>query len=472
MKKYDLFKVLIITLLVVTLLSWIIPAGVYTNGSFTSLEQNAPIGLYDLFRLPFITPVTFIQFGILFLAIGGFYGVLNKTGVYSKLVEKVVDKVGKNKNRFLFITVILFSVLSSVIGLPNLLFVLVPFFIAIVLKLGYSKMTAFASTIGSILVGQIGSTFSFTIWGILRYVFELEMTDLIFARIILLAIITVLFILLIKKNISKENGLKSLFKSKDIPLYEEEKSKRSLIPLISISILTFLFLVICLYNWYYTFDINLFGEFYESMMTFKIGEFPIFAKLIGSVSEIGFFSNYDLSVILIISAIIIGWIYGLKINDILEGIGNGFKEMLKPALYAMLSCIVFASILNLSKVYGGEFISTIINKFVSGSENFSFIGTVGSSLVASVIYNDFPTLVTNLTGIFGVYDTNIIPVIAFVFQTMYALVMIIAPTSIYLLAGLSFLDIKYHEWLKYIWKYVLIIFGVVVVIAFLLTTLV
>ena len=129
MKKYDLFKVLIITLLVVTLLSWIIPAGVYTNGSFTSLEQNAPIGLYDLFRLPFITPVTFIQFGILFLAIGGFYGVLNKTGVYSKLVEKVVDKVGKNKNRFLFITVILFSVLSSVIGLPNLMFVLVPFFI-------------------------------------------------------------------------------------------------------------------------------------------------------------------------------------------------------------------------------------------------------------------------------------------------------------------------------------------------------
>ena len=93
MKKYDLFKVLIITLLVVTLLSWIIPAGAYVNGSFTSLEQNAPIGLYDLFRLPFITPVTFIQFGILFLAIGGFYGVLIDISDDTVIVE-----FGNNKN--------------------------------------------------------------------------------------------------------------------------------------------------------------------------------------------------------------------------------------------------------------------------------------------------------------------------------------------------------------------------------------
>ena len=92
MKKYDLLKVLGISLLVIVLMSWVIPAGYYSNGSFTSMETIAPIGLYDIVRMPAITIATFIQYGILFLAIGGFYGVLNKTGVYSKLVDNVVDK--------------------------------------------------------------------------------------------------------------------------------------------------------------------------------------------------------------------------------------------------------------------------------------------------------------------------------------------------------------------------------------------
>ena len=47
LKKYDLLKVLGITLLVVTLLSWVIPIGAYSNGAFKSLESTVPVGFIE-----------------------------------------------------------------------------------------------------------------------------------------------------------------------------------------------------------------------------------------------------------------------------------------------------------------------------------------------------------------------------------------------------------------------------------------
>lgn len=479
MKKYDLLKVLGITLLIVALISWVIPAGYYSNGTFTSLKSTATIGLFDLFRLPVISIVTFIQYGLLFLTIGGFYGVLNKTGAYSKLVENLVSKI-KNKYAFLIFTIILFAVLTSLIGSINLLFVLVPFFVTILLKLGYSKITAFASTIGSLLVGQIGTTLGFGIWGYLKYIYGVEMTDLILARAILLVIVVTLFIIVIKKTAAKEIIKPKNSKKKedvkevkiDVPLYKEKSTKKSVMPLVVITIITFIVLLIGTYNLYIAFDNEFFTNISETVMSFKIGDYPLFSNLIGNVSELGFFSNYDIIVILLITATIIGWIYNLKLNDIFDGFKDGFKEMLKPALYSMLACVVFTAFLNMANTIGGDYIYTIINKFISGSEQFSLSGTIGSGLVAGFAYNDFYTMVGSLSEIFGLYDANIIPVIAFIFQTMYSIVMVIAPTSIFLLAGLSYLDIPYKDWVKYIWKFLLIVFGIVVLIAFMLTTLV
>lgn len=479
MKKFDLLKVLGITLLVVVLISWVVPAGAYSKGTFSSLGSTVTIGLYDLFRLPVITIVTFIQYGLLILAIGGFYGVLNKTGVYSKIIDKIVSKVGKNKTKFLIATIILFAILVSVVGLPTLMFVLVPFFVAVLLKLGYSKITSFASTVGSILIGQIGTTFGFTIWGFLKYIYGVEMTDLLFARLILLVVVVVLFVMIIRKDttktiekVKKSKKIEQVKEEVMIPLYEESSSKRGIAPLVIISLLAFVILLVGSYNWYYAFDISFFGDLHESIVDFEISGYPIFKNLLGNVSEIGFFSNYDLIVILLISAMIIGWVYSLKLNDIIDGLKNGFKVMLKPALYAMLSSVVFAALLNMSNSYGADFVYTIIKTFISGSEQFSLSGTIGSGLVAGFAYNDFYTMVANLSGAFGAYDSNMIPVIAFIFQTMYSIVMVIAPTSIFLLAGLSYLDIPYKEWVKYIWKFLLVVFGIVVVIAFILTTLV
>ena len=77
MKKNSILKALGLTFAIVILLSWVIPAGTYTNGAYTATGSTSPIGLYDFLRLPVLTLATFVQYGLFFLAIGGFYGVLS-----------------------------------------------------------------------------------------------------------------------------------------------------------------------------------------------------------------------------------------------------------------------------------------------------------------------------------------------------------------------------------------------------------
>lgn len=490
MKKDSILKALGITFLVVVLLSWVIPAGSYSYGTYTASGSTNPIGLYDFLRVPVLTLINFLQCGLIFLAIGGFYGVLNQTGSYSNIVNNISKKWSKNKKKFLIITVILFSVLTSLTGLTDLMFILVPFFVAILLKLGYNKLTAFTSTVGSILVGNVGCTMGFNVWGYLKSYFSLNMTTLIFARIILLVMAVALLIIMLSKTTketskisTKEKDSKESKKTKEstktkevkevkeeIPLFEDKKGKKSSLPLIILTALLFVLIAVGGYNWYYSFNIEFFNNIYENVSAFEIAGYPIINNLLAldNAPVLGYFQSYDITIILMIASLIIGWTYNVKIKDILSSFVKGAKEMLLPTIYAVLSYVVYACVLNVS---GESFVSTIINKFIDSS-SFSFLGTVGTSLVASFVYNDFSALLNVTVSLFTSNDSNVIPIIAFIIQGMFGIISLVAPTSVYLLAGLSYLDISYKEWIKHIWKYALILFGIIIVVAFILTTLI
>ena len=51
-------------------------------------------------------------------------------------------------------------------------------------------------------------------------------------------------------------------------------------------------------------------------------------------------------------------------------------------------------------------------------------------------------------------------------QVLHGIVMMIIPTSILLVAGLSYMKISYKEWFKYIWKYLLevLVIGIIIFI--------
>ena len=99
MKKYNLFKVILITIGIVALLTWLIPASNYGDTGVVLGEVNM-VGIWKLFTY-FVrvkqnrgAPIVFV------LIVGGFYGILNITGVYKQLIERIVRKFRKLEKYF------------------------------------------------------------------------------------------------------------------------------------------------------------------------------------------------------------------------------------------------------------------------------------------------------------------------------------------------------------------------------------
>lgn len=476
MKKYDLLKVLGISFLVLVVLSWIIVPGTLASGEFAKAETTAPLGLFDLFRLPVITIGTFFQYGIIILLIGGLYGVINKTGVYSSLVEATKKRFEKKSNKFLIITMISFIVLSSLTGLTWVLFILVPFFVAVILSLNYKKVTALAATVGAIILGSMGCTYGFGINGYIINLLSLDVSYEIITKIALLVVISIIYITFVIKTSTleqpkedKKKGKKAEKKetaSLDIPLYvkEENTKKRSAVPLIVFVLFAVVLLLVGMYNFFYSIGFEGFQDFHTKVTEFEIGGYAIFAKILGTVSALGYWSNYELSVIIILTTIIIALVYKVKLNDMLDGFTSGVKQMLLPALYAVLASIIFAFMVTTGTGY--TICDTITNWVLSITKNFNAATTALGAAVGSIFYNDFYYLVYSVTGYYqtNVTDAGNLEVVGIIYQAIYGLFMLFLPTSVALIAGLSYLKVSYKEWLKYIWKLLLALLLVVIIV--------
>ena len=108
MKKYSLLKALGICFFVLVVLSFIIPTGTLSLGTFTE-GTTEPIGFFEWFSAPLNTIINYGMYGIIFLLIGGLYGVLNKTGVYTNIIKSVKEKYKGKEKKFLTISILVFS---------------------------------------------------------------------------------------------------------------------------------------------------------------------------------------------------------------------------------------------------------------------------------------------------------------------------------------------------------------------------
>lgn len=537
MKKHNLLKVLGITFLVVLVLTWITPAGYYSSGEFVD-AGTAPLGFFDLARTPLIAIANLIQYGILFALIGGFYGVLAKTGVYLPMVDKIVSKWKGKEGRLLAILTIVFTIISAVTGLDLFLLVLTPFIASIVLGLGCDKISAMLVTIGSIIIGKIGSVYSTSVSFYSNQYLGLENNTDIWVRVVICLVVTALYTLFVvkrnKKNltVSKEEVVKEEVKKEkvvkktapkkvDTKVKAETKKesakktsakaptkkssakttttkkttakkttakkvstkkttkacakaadtivvkntkKKSIVPLVILLVLIAIIIAVAMYDWSTAFATTFFTDLYTDIMSVEINGYPLVANIIGSVTPFGNWGIYDLIIFLSIITPIIGWIYGVKLDDMIDGFAEGVKKALPAAGLAVLANIIYAAMYSSST--GANIMFTIANWMFELTEEFSVITTSALAGIGSFFFNDFQTLIGSLSTPIAVNytDTGVYSFIAIIFQAMYGLVMMIAPTSVLLIGGLGLFDISLCDWFKNIWKFLLKLFVVIVII--------
>lgn len=159
MKKYNSIKVVLITIVLFLLLTWILPAA-----SFSSEFQDQgriQMGLFDLFSYPLTSLSYFGYIAWYILMVGGFYGILYKIPAYRNLLDKIADKFRAKGTLFVGIMMVLIAVITSVCGAQLAFILFFPFIASIILLMGFDKIVVALTLVGSTMVGIIGTTLGY-----------------------------------------------------------------------------------------------------------------------------------------------------------------------------------------------------------------------------------------------------------------------------------------------------------------------
>lgn len=191
MKKHNTLKVVLITLLVLLVLSWIFPAA-YFSSEYVD-QGRVQMGLSNVFNY-FMTSLSYFgHYALYLILIGAFYGVLYKIPAYRTFLDKVVAKV--NAKAFLVVTVLLLAFGVSFAGLQIGFALFIPLIVSLILLMGYDKIVAALTVVGSMAAGLVGSTYAYSNTSLLTSILGFETNYQFWVRfvILLVGIVIVLF---------------------------------------------------------------------------------------------------------------------------------------------------------------------------------------------------------------------------------------------------------------------------------------
>lgn len=208
--KSSVLKIVLLTVLALMLMSWILPAAYYSEQYID--QGRVQMGLFDLFNYP-VTALSYFGYIAFFvLAIGGFYGILNKIPAYRTFLDNFVGCVQGHEVRFFVVIMLLIATLVSLGGMQIPLLVFFPMLVSIILLLGYDKIVAAMILVGSTAVGLIGSTYAYGNTNIIMTVLSLDITSEVIAKLVILLLGLALLVLNLLLYIKKTNTVTKVIK--------------------------------------------------------------------------------------------------------------------------------------------------------------------------------------------------------------------------------------------------------------------
>lgn len=515
MKKHNTIKVVLVTILVLLLLTWIIPAAYY-SGQYVD-QGRVQMGLFDLFNYPLTALSYFGYIGFFLILVGGFYGILYKIPAYRAFLDRIVKWANRNEAVFISVVVIILAALVSICGVQIGIALFIPFIVSIILLMGYDKIVAALVTVGSITAGLIGSTYAYANISVLTSTFQLKLDYQIGVRfvILLVGIVLVIFNTLMymkangkvkitdkikeeakeleekveevvaakvstkktatKKPAAKKTTAKKSTSSKSrksvnkAALIDEDvivvpnkvSGNHKIWPFVLTFSLLFVVFVLAFITWGDNgFGVKTFDNITKSVQEFELFKFPLFAKVLGTINSFGNWSITDLFLPMFLTIVLLVLIYKVKLDDVFDGFVEGVKKALAPAF---ISILVY-SILVLVTYH--PFQLTIYNKILGLTKGFNIATTTLVAILSSLLNADaaysFQSVIPYYASV--VTKTSVYPIVAVIFQAMYGLTMLVAPTSLVLMATLSYLKVSYKEWLKNVWKLLLELFVILLII--------
>ncbi len=458
-KEHQVLKSILAIFATTLVMTWFIPIGEFAQLQFINVEMQR-VGFTDL-SLVIYYALYYNLDKILFLfALSGFYYLLSQNKGYRKLISSIA----KSQKGFEKITIFGFAIailiLTTFISQTFIVFLFIPFMISILSKMKVDKLTAFAVTVGALLVGLVGAPYgSEGLWGF-SYNASIGIGEGLAYRLIIQGIVLIGYLAFLYTRLNvldkKEKSKQLIEDPYDV---KDVRGKENIVPItVTLSIFA-LILVVGFINWSTYFNATLFTDFHTWLMGFEVGGSPIFALLLGSMAKaIGTWDVITGIMILTVFYIVVAILNKANFDDVVESFVEGFKIIIKPALFLVATYLVFIVL------YLSPFTMTLSNWAYSLTEGFQFVIAPVLALITSVFHADL-----GFTGFaIGNYITRAfednLGLIQSTYVSMHGFAQIFVPTSGILVVGLALFKVNYKDWLKYIFYFLASLFVVLLIV--------
>ena len=193
---------------------------------------------------------------------------------------------------------------------------------------------------------------------------------------------------------------------------------------------------------------------YYNLYNNSIHGYNLFRNIFGTSEAFGYFTGFTMSGLLLLASIIIGFLYKLKFNTVLEGAKEGIKQMVPTISLSIISL----SLIVISLYNSNSFIYSVINSIYKVVGNKLIPGVFISAVFHNFFINDYFALLSSLSDpLVNVFDANKINISLLTSQIAHGFVSLITPFNVFLIAGLAYLKIPYTKWIKYIAKTLIIL---------------
>ena len=457
MRKFKMptaFTVLFAIILVMTVLTWVIPAGQYDYqedgepiaGTYHEVEsQSQPLSAVLMAPLEGLYEA--IDIAAFILMVGGFLGVMAKTGALDAGIANII-RLLKGKEKLLIpILMCAFALGGTTFGMAEETIAFYPLVLPIMVAAGYDTLTGVATILLGAGVGVIGSTVNPFATGIAAGFAGVSLGTGMLLRVIFLVVLlaaAIWFVMSYASKVKADPGRSLVaasqgeFTAHFSALQQEERRLTGTHKLaLTLFALTFLVMI-------------------YAVIPFDDMGLPL--------PPLGWWFP-QLSALFMAAAILTGLCCRLGEENIVSSFVSGAAELLGVAFIIGISRGITVIMNN------GKITDTILSW---GEDALAGAGSVAFLALTYLIYLPLSFLIPSTSGLATLTMPIMAPLADFAgvgrdlvitaFQSACGLINLLTPTSAVVMGALAIGRVPYDRWLKFSWKFLLAIFVLMLVL--------
>lgn len=475
-KMPNVFTLLLGITALAALLTWVVPAGTYQyvdpNASklspipntYSRIDSN-PQGLWEILEAPIIGLGQAFDISLFLLIIGGFLTIIISTGAMDAGLSSVIKKF-KGKELYLIpILMIILALGGTTFGLAEETIAFYPLLIPVFLAVGFDTIVATSVILLGSGIGVLNSTVNPFATGVASGIAGVSIGDGIFLRLALLIIqlgIACFMVIAYAKKI-KSNPNASLVYSQrqeniDHFIGEQKAEAPELTPkrkaVLQVFGMTFLIMVLGVVPWGDKFGIHIFEQLQEFFWNI-----PIIGRIIGNIPPFGTWWFTEISVLFLLGAICAGKLYGMNEKELISTFLTGARDFITVALVVGVSRGITVI------MDAGGMTATIL---AFGEQALANLGQITFIVFSYIFFIPMALLIPSTSGLatltmpifapLGEFGDVAKSLVITAYQSASGIANLITPTAAPVIGALTLAKIDYLLWLKYVAKFLLMLF--------------